>query len=114
MLNGVVNLLVDHFLVNLGIVVTAERFAVGGGQTHHAVAQDGNFLVGLGILAIGHLAHRRLLYGHFLVIARGAAHDDWSSGSGSAQPQSLEEGATRQGLAAFIVVMLVIVHFLEG
>ena len=113
MLDGVIDLLVDHLLVDLGVIVATEGLAVGCGQTHHAVTQDGDFLMGLGVLAIGHLAHWRLLHGQFVVIVRGAAHDDGSGSSGCSQSQSLEEGATRQGLAALIIVMLVIVHCLE-
>ena len=110
MLDGIVNLLVDHLLVNLSIIVTAEGFAIGGRQAHHAVTQDGNLLVRLGILAIGHLAHRRFLRWRFPVITCSTAHDGWRGSCGGTQSQRLEEGAAVQHLAAFILVILFLVH----
>ena len=111
-LNGIVHLLVDHFLVDLSIVVTAEGLTVGGRQAHHAVAQDRDFLLGLGILAIGHLAHRRLLVGGARAVPSRASHDSRRRNGGGAQAQRLEECAAAQRLAALVVVMLVVVHII--
>ena len=52
MLDGVVHLAVDHLLVYLLLLVTH----LLGGQAHAAISQEGDFLLGLGILPIGHLA----------------------------------------------------------
>ena len=67
-LDGIVHLFVDHLLVNLGIIISPEGLAVGRGQAHHAITQDGNLLFGLGVLAIGHFAHGRFLGGNLLAI----------------------------------------------
>ena len=85
MLNGIVNLLIDHFLVNLSVIVAAEGFTVGTRQAHHAVAQNRDFLFGLRVHTVGHLSNRRLLDRCLMVIASGAAHDGRSCSSSRAQ-----------------------------
>ena len=54
MLKGVVNLLVDHLLVDVGIRMVAESAAAFYWKAHHAVAQDGDFVARVGIGAVGH------------------------------------------------------------
>ena len=58
-LDGVIHLFVDHILIELVVVVYLRR------QAHHAIAQEGYFLFGLGVLAVGHLTYRRL---HLILI----------------------------------------------
>ena len=53
-LQGVVNLTVNHLLVELLVIIGLRR------QTHHAVAQQRHLLLGLRVHAVGHLTHRRL------------------------------------------------------
>ena len=110
MLDGVINLLIDHLLVDLGVIVTAKGLAVGGGQAHHAISQDRHLLVRLGVLAVGHFAHRRLLGGALLVITGGATHDCRSRSRCGTQSQRLEKRAATQGFAALVAVMIIIVH----
>ena len=54
MFDGIVNLLVDHILIELIAIVHLRR------QPHHAITQNRHFLLCLGVLAIGHLAYGRL------------------------------------------------------
>ena len=103
-LDGIVHLLVDHLLV---------VFFLAGylGQTHHAVAQERHFLLGLGVHTVGHLAHRGL---HLLLVfglsrrlgLLAAAH--CGGGGHRADAEELEEVAAAEGFS------LVFFHFSFG
>ena len=56
MFEGVVDLLVDHLLVDGGVGVVAEGAAALYGETHHAVAKERHLVVRVGVGAVGHLA----------------------------------------------------------
>ena len=56
MFKGVVDFLVDHLLVDLGVGVVAEGGSVDHRETHHAVAQQRDFVASVWVGAISHLA----------------------------------------------------------
>ena len=59
MLQSIVNLFVDHFLIELVRIIHLCR------QAHHAITQDRHFFLGLGVLAVGHLTYGRF---HLILI----------------------------------------------
>ena len=104
--NGVVHLIVNHLLVEVGILTLLGTGK--GGQSHHAISQQRHAVASLGIVAEGHLVFRRLylllvfVFNGFLLLAL-AAGESGGSGYGSC-PEEFQERAARNAIVGVIIV----------